>query len=469
MSRLIGRANELKMLKTANQSNKAELGIVYGRRRVGKSTLLKAVKSENSLFLEGVKGLTKEKQIRHFLNQIAEQTNTIPTLAKNWSEALQVLTQFISKGRWYVVLDEVPWMASGHQEFISYLKYYWDNKWKQNNKLHIVLCGSIASFMVKHVIHSEALHNRKTYEFKLGALSIKEASQFFPNTPRDQVLKYLITFGGVPKYLEQINPEISYDKNIEYLCLNKNSFFLNEFETIFKEQFKTYKTYEKITELLAKKSLNKEVLSRSLKMSSGGGLTSYLEHLESADFIKLFRSFDFQQNPKDKTRRYTIWDEWLKFYFTYIKKNQKIISINTNKKLFSAIIEPNLYNYMGFGFEKLIMKNIPDLMEIMDIELSQVVNYGPYFKSSKSQHSKGFQIDLLIEEQDHTLTVIECKNSIAPIGISIINEFEQKIKKLNPPKNNILKKVLVTAGDVTQELEKKRYFSQIVRFSDFLY
>jgi AAA+ ATPase superfamily predicted ATPase len=136
MSRLIGRANELKMLKTANQSNKAELGIVYGRRRVGKSTLLKAVKSENSLFLEGVKGLTKEKQIRHFLNQIAEQTNTIPTLAKNWSEALQVLTQFISKGRWYVVLDEVPWMASGHQEFISYLKYYWDNKWKQNNKLH---------------------------------------------------------------------------------------------------------------------------------------------------------------------------------------------------------------------------------------------------------------------------------------------------------------------------------------------
>ena len=201
---MIGRQTEINLLKSANQSNKAELGIVYGRRRIGKSTLLQSFLKKGDLYFEGIKGLSKKKQIQHFAQQLAAQTNTIPVDAKNWSEAFRALTPHITKKRIYVVFDELPWMASGQKELIALLKYFWDNHWKQNNKIHLVLCGSIASFMVKNVLHSEALHNRKTYEFQLGPLSIAEANLFFPNTPKEMVLKYLLIFGGIPKYLEQI-------------------------------------------------------------------------------------------------------------------------------------------------------------------------------------------------------------------------------------------------------------------------
>lgn len=463
---LIGREQELLLLKKAYKSNRAELGIVYGRRRVGKSTLLTHFTNTNHLFLEGVRGLSKTKQIRHFVTQIAEQTQTVPANATTWPEALQVLTQFIGKGRWYVVIDELPWMASGRQELVAYIKYYWDNHWKKNHQLHMVLCGSIASFMVKHVVHSQALHNRKTYEIKLDPLLIHEVKPFFPGVPRDQMLKYMMTFGGIPKYLEQIDPHESYDKNIDRLCLNRNGFFHGEFETIFKEQFKTTKIYEKIVSLLSQKSVNKENLSGELGLSSGGGLSTYFEHLEMADFVRNFHSFDFQSQDREKTRRYVLWDEWLRFYFAFIKPHLKIIDLNSNKKLYKTLVQPKIDAYMGLGFERLVIKNLPSLLEKLDLELAAIKSYGPYFQTAKKL--EGVQFDLIIEERDQTLILVECKNSVQPIGLGVAREFEEKIKKLNPPSRYLIKKVLVTGGAVSEDLRKKKYFSQIVTAADLL-
>ena len=466
---MIGREKELEILRQANLSSKAELGIVYGRRRVGKSTLLRAVKSKKSFYFEGVKGLSRQKQIRHFVTQLAAQTNSIPVDAKDWNQALEALTPHIVKGPCYVVFDELPWMASSQSELISFLKFFWDNKWKQNKKLHIVLCGSIASFMVKHVLHSESLHNRKTYEMKLDPLNMQEASQFFPrSTPPDKILQYLICFGGIPKYLEQIDVKESFDKNIERLCFQKNGFFVNEFETVFKEQFKNIKTYEPIVKALANKSQNKESLAKVLKMKSGGGLTESLSNLENADFIKSFVSMSLSGDLKDKTRKFVLWDEWLRFYFKLMKPQMQKIQMNTHQPLFSRFNSSLLNQFYGIGFERLVLKNIPLLLDLLEIQLSDMEYVGPFFQKSRKEKEKGLQIDLMILEKDKTLTIIECKNQKDPVGIGIIQEIDQKIQRLNPPKNYFVKRVLVTVNDVSQDLKKKSYFSKIIYFQDFL-
>jgi predicted AAA+ superfamily ATPase len=466
---MIGRANELKFLKQANQSNKAELGIIYGRRRVGKSTLLQSLLKEGDLYFEGLKGLPKLKQIKHFTQQLAEQTKTVPVDAKDWRDAFKALTPHLEKGRIYIVFDEFPWMASGQKELISFLKYFWDNHWKKNPKLHLVLCGSIASFMIKHVVHSEALHNRKTYEFKLEALTIKDAKLLFPKLPSDQILKYLLVFGGIPKYLEQINQKESFYHNINNLCFKRNSFFLNEFETVFKEQFKKANTYTEIVKSLAKSRQNKEELCESIGSISGGGFSEYISNLEMGDFIRKFGSFSFTGGSKPKTQKYLLWDEWLRFYFAFVKPNEAKIKLNIRQDFFmTSISEGKRAQYFGIAFEYLILKNLTQLLELIEIPMSEIKNFGPFFKPSRSQKSEGVQIDLLIEENNRTLTLVECKNSTHPVGLEIIKEIDRKIIASDFPKKFFLRKVLVSGGPVTGDLQESDYFNQIIYFEDFL-
>ena len=167
----VGRENELSIIQGAIDSDRAELGIVYGRRRIGKSSLLMQFKKhKGDLCFEALQKASTLKQIDHFTDQMAKQTNTPKILARNWKEAFDGLTLHIQTGKHYVVFDEFPWMASGRTELVSMLKFYWDTMWKKNPKLTLVLCGSVTSFMLKHLIHSQALHNRKTFEIKLDPL-----------------------------------------------------------------------------------------------------------------------------------------------------------------------------------------------------------------------------------------------------------------------------------------------------------
>jgi AAA+ ATPase superfamily predicted ATPase len=209
-SKIIGRDRELQFFKEIQLSGKAELGIIYGRRRVGKSFLLKAITAKKKYYFEAVKGLVLQKQVEHFLKQFSEQEKLPPIKAKTWEEAFDIVTPYFKSGKIFIVFDELPWMASEKNALISLLKYYWDNKWKANNELCLVLCGSIAQFMVNHVIHSTALHNRKTFERKIKPLPSNETISFFNKKISDyERTLFLMTIGGIPKYLEQINKKLS--------------------------------------------------------------------------------------------------------------------------------------------------------------------------------------------------------------------------------------------------------------------
>lgn len=470
----IGRATEIQQLKKALGSDRAELGIVYGRRRIGKTSLLRSLlERPQDLYFEAIHGLSKQDQIDHFLDQLAEQTNSLPYRANSWKKAFKAITPVLVSGKRYVVFDEFPWMASERSSLVAIFKYFWDNEWKQNSKLKLVLCGSIAQFMVKHLVHSTALHNRKTFEMKLDPLPAKEAKYFFrENRSLFEIAQFLMTFGCIPKYLEQLDPNKSLSLNIDQNCFNKNGFFYTEFETLFKEQFRVVRTYEKIISALGEKSASKEELARKLNVEAGGGFTEYLINLERADFIKHFHPISLFGGKKIRTGKYKLWDEWLSFYLKYVRPNRKAIEYKQpGKSLFEGLTSKSLDSYFGLQFERMCLKNIPNILERLEIDSSEIIDVGPYFKQGTRrkgvrqgvhQGPTGAQIDLMLYRKGGVLTLIECKFTTQPVGPGIVSEIEQKISLLAAPKHVTFEKVLISALGVTPELESQKYFHQIL-------
>ena len=468
----IGRDHERGILEEAIASDRAELGIVYGRRRIGKSTLLQSVCRRGDLFFEGLQGASMADQIEHFMKQLAEQTDTPVAVANSWRDAFAVLTRFLEKKKkkgLYVVLDEFPWMTNGRTEPVSLLKYFWDNHWKKNPKLTLVLCGSVAQFMINHIVHSKALHNRKTFEIRLPPLGAGEAKEFFKDYRSDiEIARFLMVFGGVPKYLEQIDPKRSLAENMDALAFTGGSYFIEEFDTIFKEQFKVTKSYETLVKILASRSISPEGLAKEAGMASGGGFNHYLTSLEQADFIKIFHPTSIS-GAGSRTRRVYLWDNWLSFYFSFVEPNKKVIALNQGPGLFERLTEGRFPGWCGFAFEKLCLQNIPGLLRALDIPLYQLEDYGPFFRQpGRNKKGAGVQIDLLLKRKGDILTLIECKFKTTPVGIGVVSDVKKKIERLEAPRRFSVERVLLSAGEVSREVENSGYFHRILRI-DALY
>ena len=463
----IGRRQEVSLIQSylADRS-KVQLIVIYGRRRVGKSTLIKeSVKKENHvLFFEGIEGETTKVQIDQFLTDLSRQTGKVKLAAKNWREVFQGLSELIEKGRWVLVFDEFPWMAAGRSSLVSDLKLYWD-RWSHNKQLVLFLCGSVASFMTQHIVHSKALHNRKTLELCLHPLSPKESGKFIPQRSFHEKAALFMLLGGIPKYLEQINPRISVEKNINRLCFTAGGFFVNEYETLFKEQFRSIKTYQKIVEELAQTPLNLSDLSRKTKLPKGGGLQSHLENLIRAQFVRGYSPYTAKSRMRTRTKVYKLVDPFLIFYFRYIHHHRSLIEKNKEEDLFRSLVGPSLRQYFGFAFERLCEEAFDDIRKKLGLALADILNMGPYFQH-RTTVQEGLQIDNLIRRRDGVWTMMEYKYSEKPIGLEVVHEVEQKIKRLHIPPSISVEKVCIASHGVTKPTQATGYFDAILTLKD---
>lgn len=468
----IGRDRETRLIqdRLADRS-KAQLIILYGRRRVGKSTLIRnSLKNQKKvLFFEGIQGEPTKIQIDQFLNDLAGQTGSVKLAARNWREVFQGLGQWIQKGRWVIVLDEFPWMAAGRSRLVAELKLYWDRWAARNKDLVFILCGSVSSFMTKHLVHSKALHNRKTLEICLAPLSPKESGRFIAKRSPWEKAQLYMSLGGVPKYLEQIDPNISLEKNLNRLCFCADGFFVNEFETLFKEQFRSIKTYQTIVQQLAKSPASLTELAAQCALPKGGGLQSHLNHLIQAQFVKDYSPFRSNNRKRTKTKVYKLADPFLIFYFRYIHPNREIILKNTGENLFRAIAGESLHQYWGFAFERLCEDAFAEILNRMGVSLTDIVNMGPHFRrKTPGQPQPGFQIDCLIRRRDGVWMVLEYKYTQSPVGAEIINEVEDKVAKLDVTPAVSLEKVLISAAGATSSVQEANYFNHILTLRDIL-
>lgn len=466
----IGRLQELGLLEEAYNSDKNCLAVIYGRRRIGKSSLVKQFSLNKPFFytFEALENEDTKGQIQHFTSYLKEQV-TDPLLANitfnNWQDVFSYLTEKVikrkSKKKLVIFLDEFQWMAAGRQKLVSLVKYFWDNHWKDKNVM-LILCGSVASFMEKKVLSSKALYGRINLEILLKGLLPREAAQLFKGKrSSEEILKYLLVFGGVPKYLEEIQLDKSFNQNINRLCFRKNSLMLNEINRIFYSQFRETKTYLSIVKLLENGIYSISEISRKLAIASGGGLKDYLKNLELAEIIRSYVPFD--KSVKTKFRKYTISDEFLIFYFKFMEPNLRTIEDSGSQMLFEAFSNDNLDTWLGFAFERFCVKHAAFFSKIMGFE-DEVLIASPYFR----RDSRQFQVDLVYKRMDHVITVCEIKHLNKKISTAIIPGMEERIKLLEIPRGYTVDRALISLYGPDKSLLDSGYFNYYVNLDDLL-
>ncbi|MBK8505744.1 MAG: AAA family ATPase [Saprospiraceae bacterium] len=331
MNPLIGRKNEIQRLRAHLQSRKSEFIVVYGRRRVGKTFLIrKAFENDFSFQLTGLANASMMQQLNQFHTALTKYNTDQawePTPASDWFTAFQQLIHLLDQTpqgtKKNVFLDELPWLDTQNSKFLSALEHFW-NSWANGREdIILIVCGSAASWMLKHLIKNKGgLHNRITDRIKLDPFTLFETEEFLKmkNTIYDryQIILLFMAFGGIPFYLDLINPGKSATQNINDLCFLKNAPFRLEYENLFASLFNKHERHIAVIEALASKGkgLNRTEVIQFSKLPDGGGLTRILDELEESSFIRRYKGF----GKKQKESLYQLIDNYSLFYLRFIKK-----------------------------------------------------------------------------------------------------------------------------------------------------
>ena len=467
----IGRKRELARLEDAFNALQSQVVVIYGRRRIGKSRLVhKFGESKPAFFyFEAIEGERTRGQISHFVDCLKRQVSDSTLEHVNftrWEHVFSYITERIIERavkteRIVLFLDELQWMSAGRSRLVSILKYYWDNHWKNKN-IMLILCGSVSSFMIKKVLRSKALYGRINVEMNLKGFPPREAAQFFKGKrSKEEILKYLLVFGGVPKYLEEIKLNRSFNQNMNQLCFSAESPMIHEIDRIFYSQFREARTYLRIVTLLKRGIHTLKDISEKLNIPSGGGLKKYLKSLEEAEIIRSY--IPFGASKSSRLRVYSLADEFLSFYYKYIEPNLEIIQQGGATHLFERLTRESRDPWFGLAFERFCIKHSFHLAKIMGFE-EEILNVSPFFQKGE----RSFQIDLIYKRADRVVTVCEVKYHSLPVSTKIIPEMNRKCSLLKIPRGHSLEKALISLHGADQGLRDSEYFDHIVSLEEIV-
>lgn len=297
---IVGRKNEVGILNEKLKSARAEFVAVYGRRRVGKTYLIRNVFEGKFTFrITGLAQASLADQLSNFNLALKEQYPGRRTKnATTWMEAFQQIRKVIEnskKKKKVIFIDELPWFDTMHSGFIAALEHFW-NSWASGRKdILLLVCGSAASWMINTLINNKGgLHNRVTQKLKLKPFTLGECEELLKQKKitldHYQLVQLYMVLGGIPFYWDAVKKELSASQNINKICFEQNGLLINEFNNLWKSLFEKAERHEAIVTALAKKNkgLTREEISEESKLSNGGGLTRLLDELEESGFIRRY-------------------------------------------------------------------------------------------------------------------------------------------------------------------------------------
>jgi AAA+ ATPase superfamily predicted ATPase len=465
--RFVGREREQRLLTNwERRLPGGQLSIIYGRRRIGKTRLVQEVFRDSQLLrFEGLEGQSTAAQQRHFLDQLASLTGRREYLSirsANWTEILGFLADYVAskaKPSKPVILffDEFQWMAAERVDLVSRLKFIWDTR-LAHLPVHLILCGSISSFLVRKVLHSKALYGRIHLEIHLKPLELPDVVSLMGKRSLHEVVDLYMALGGVPQYLEMVDAAKSTLRNLHELCFSPHGFLVDEYERIFASHFGRNPHYQKILATLARKpNASRDPLSRACKLGSGGSLTQYLDELELAGFIE--RYVPVGRPADSRINRYRLSDPYLLFYFKFIRPARKQIKSGQDLPASRFLPEKKLLPWRGIAFERLCLAHA----DLIAAKLGfAAVSYqaGSWF--SRADSSPGAQIDLMFIRADRVITLCEIKFRDGKIGKSVIADVQAKVASFPNPAGMSIEPVLISASGVTRDLSEEGYFVRVL-------
>lgn len=468
-NRFVGRKEEVKYVTDISKAEEARILVIYGRRRVGKTELIEHTFHERNLLkLEGVEDGNTQAQMVRVLYQLSKGLHD-PHIARmhfdTWLELFDFIASKVSVGKWTLYLEDLQWLAEYKNELISDLNYVWDNAFRHNPELLLVLCGSSPSFMKNQVVHSKAFYNRSMYELNLQEFSINEVKEFIGKRSHREIMDAYLTVGGLPEYLKRIKKYSSLHIGICEESFKKDGYFSNQKKRIFISSFATNVHYQEIVDFLSQvKFASKKKIEAFLHIKGGGNLTNVLKDLETCGFIEQY--LPYQAGNKSHLIRYCIADSYLRFYFKFITPlSDRIQQGDYNHAPVHALNKESYQKWLGLSFERFCRKN--SQMVAMIIGFSAVrYTSGVFFNRTTNKEDAGYQIDLIFDRADHVLTICEIKYTQGKTGTEVIEEFEKKISLLGDTKGKTVEKVLISASGATDALLSRAYFDYIITLED---
>ncbi len=460
--KIAGRKAEIALLESLLKKDEAEFVAVYGRRRVGKTFLVRQVYKNQIVFeCSGLHKKSFGQQLENFWLTLQEvrQSPTLPP--KTWLQAFAQLKSYLntlkSPDKKVVFLDEIPWFETPRSGFLAALDNFWNQYCSKREDIILVICGSAASWIIKKIINDRGgLHNRITTHIRLMPFTLRETKTFLEMNQVQLTLKDIaqlyICMGGIPFYLKNVQPGKSIPQILDDLFFVPQASLKQEFYNLYASLFKNSEDHEKIIAALSAKNkgLTRNEIIAETKLNSNGRLSVILKELVECGFVKQI----FPAHQKTAKPLYRLTDEYSIFYFKFLK----------NRKLNSSWLQ--IFNqsvhtiWLGYAFENLCLKHILPIKKALGIH--GIISNEYTWSQKGNDTTKGAQIDLVIDRSDNCINIFELKFSNKPYEISksYAEQLQQKtavFKTQTKTKKNVFLTFLTTQG-----VQQNKYYLSVV-------
>jgi hypothetical protein len=416
MAEVIGRIPEKDLLKRKLASGMAELIAVYGRRRVGKTYLIRTYCREAIVFeITGIHEASLKDQLKNFSLALSRATKSPAPLAipEDWIQAFEDLDRYlldtISATRPAVLFfDEFPWLQTRKSNFLQAFEHWWNSSATKRPHLKVIICGSAASWMIDNIVNSKGgLHNRLTQSIRLLPFTLGETEAYLKSNnvliDQYQILQLYMAIGGVPYYLQHVRPGESAAQAIDRLCFTKDGPLLKEFVNLYESLFYNAGQHEKVIRALAQKTkgLTRQEIIDECGFTTGGGTSKILKELEESGFITAYIPFGKTVNES----LYKLSDEYSLFYQKFIEGAKATGQGTWLRK----VNTPSYISWSGFAFESVCHKHTAQIKKALGISgvLTEISSWR--YQPAKGSSETGAQIDLLLDRQDRCINICEMK------------------------------------------------------------
>lgn len=417
MKKIIGRERELKILQDCLESDSPEFVAVYGRRRIGKTFLIKRFFNDKfDFYMTGSYNSSISDQLDDFHSALEEYSCKEWKMPKTWREAFRQLKQYLSslkKDRIVVFIDELPWLDTPRSRFISALELFWNSWGDSQDNLKFIVCGSATTWMTNKLLGDKGgLHNRVNRRIYLSPFNLNETEKILRakgiQWDRRQIVECYMTVGGTPYYLAKMDKSQSLAQNIDRMFFDREGELREEYNILFRSLFKDSSAYKRVVELLADKTMGmtREEIMDMLKIPKGGTLTEILDNLMTCDFIRQYKAF----GKKERGKMYQLTDLFTLFYLKLVKENK-----DDENYWSSRIDTPSHRAWSGYAFEQVCLHHIPQIKKALGI--SGVAASVSSWIGTEDGKRVG-QIDLVIDRRDDVINLCEMKFSIKEFDIT---------------------------------------------------
>ena len=459
--KIIGRHAEKEVLNQCLNSNRPEFIAVYGRRRVGKTFLIREHCKNHIVFsMSGAVNTPVKRQINNFIEALEEYSGKKIETARDWFDAFRLLKQYIKKLRGkrkkVIFIDELPWLATQKSGFLPALDHFWNTFASTREDMVLIICGSATSWIIDNVINNQGgLHNRVTKQLRIEPFSLGQCEAFYKSNGielnRNQITELYMIFGGIPYYMNYVEKGKSPEQIIDMMFFEKNAPLKNEFENLYVALFKNPNHHLRIIESLCKigGGMTQKELWDDIDKSPGGSIVKVLNELEQCDFVRSYRDFTKRKNGK----YYQVIDFFTIFYLKHIKNH-----IGQDIRYWQSRNnsgERSAWN--GFAFERVCAAHISQIKQKLGI--SGVITEISAWRSKCS--SPSVQIDLIINRNDGIINLCEMKYTGKPFHINAALDCELMLKRETFREETATKKAIHTTMVTSSGLAPGSYMGTV--------